>query len=280
MSKEKRKVEWSFDFESIGDRVSQFFTDMIGDDVEVKTANLITPLNEAQSARIEIDFYVGRASLNALAPDSDNLFEAEINYVGQYDFEVSGAAERSIKLRQKGQLPKGGIGRIIGNNKDLVWDIALAPGIPYQLSMKGGVGETDIDLSHLLVDDIRLETGIGKIALTLPAQEVPIAAKVSGGVGKTDIVIPSGSIGKLDIDGGVGEVIVSLSREAAVRLSATAGLGKVDLPETFKQIENSEHFIGVDGTWETANFAEAEKQIIIDFDGGIGSFQLQFFDLL
>ena len=29
MSKEKRKVERSFDFESIGDRVSQFFTDMM-----------------------------------------------------------------------------------------------------------------------------------------------------------------------------------------------------------------------------------------------------------
>ena len=27
MSKEKRKVEWSFDFESMGDRVSQFFSD-------------------------------------------------------------------------------------------------------------------------------------------------------------------------------------------------------------------------------------------------------------
>ncbi|MCY4071784.1 MAG: toast rack family protein [Chloroflexi bacterium] len=279
MSKEKRKVEWSFDFESMGDRVSQFFSDMIGDDVEVETANLITPGNGAESASVEIDFSVGRASLNALAPDSDNLFEAEINYVGEYEFEVKGAAQRSIKLRQKGQFPKG-IGRVIGNNKDLHWDIALAQNIPYQLSMKGGVGETDIDLSHLLVDDIRLETGIGKIAVTLPTQDASIAAKVSGGVGKTDIVIPDGSYGKLDIDGGVGEVIVTLSPEAAVQLNATAGLGKVDLPESFKQVKGTGHVIGVDGIWETANFKEADKRITIDFDGGIGSFQLQFFDVL
>ncbi|MCY4537994.1 MAG: hypothetical protein OXE52_07155 [Chloroflexi bacterium] len=279
MSKDKRKVEWSFDFERMGDRVSQFFSDMIGDEVEVETANLTTPANGAESASVEIDFSVGRASLNALAPDSDNLFEAEINYVGEYEFEVTGAARRCIKLRQKGRFPKG-IGRIIGNNKDLHWDIALAPGIPYQLSMKGGVGETDIDLSHLLVDNIRLETGIGKIALTLPTQAAPISAKVSGGVGKTDIVIPDGGCGKLDIDGGVGEVIVTLSPEAAVQLNATAGLGKVDLPESFEQLKDTGHVIGVDGIWETPNFKGADKQIILDFDGGIGSFQLQFFDVL
>ncbi|MDE2859543.1 MAG: hypothetical protein OXN94_16980 [Chloroflexota bacterium] len=279
MSREKRKVEWSFDFESMGDRVSQFFSDMIGDDVEVETANLIIPANGVESASVDIDFSVGRASLNALAPGSDNLFEAEINYVGEYEFEVAGGAKRSIKLRQKGQFPKG-IGRIIGNNKDLHWDISLAPGAPYQLSMKGGVGETDIDLSPLLVDDIRLETGIGKIALTLPTQDAPIAAKVSGGVGKTDITIPAGACGKLDIDGGVGEVIVTLSPEAAVQLNATAGLGKVDLPESFERIKDTGHVIGVDGIWESANFKGADKKIIIDFDGGIGSFQLQFFDVL
>lgn len=276
MNKEKRKVEWSFDFESIGDRVSQFFSDS---DVEVKTANLYTPRNGAESAAVEIDFSVGRASLNALAPDSDNLFKAEINYVGEYEFEVKGAAERVVSLRQKSQLPKG-IGGIIGRNRDLHWDIALAPGIPYRLRMKGGVGETDIDLSHLLVDDIRLETGIGKIAVTLPTQDAPIDAKFSGGVGKTDIVIPDGACGTLDIDGGVGEVIVTLSPDAAVRLNATTGLGKVDLPDSFQQVEGSGLMLGVNGAWETANFEGADKQIIIDYDGGIGSFQLQFFDVL
>lgn len=279
MSKEKRKVEWSFDFESMGERVSQFFSDVIGDDVEVKTANLRAPRDGARSARVEIDFSVGRASLNALAPDSDNLFEARINYVGEYEFDVSGAAQRMIKLRQKGQFPKG-IGRIIGDNKDLHWDIALAPGIPYRLSMKGGVGETNIDLSQLLVDEIRLETGIGRIALTLPTQDAPIDARISGGVGKTDIIIPDGACGKLDVDGGVGEVIARLSPDAAVRLNATAGLGKVDLPESFQQVEGTGHLIGVDGVWETANFADADNRIVIDFDGGIGSFQLQFVDVI
>ena len=279
MTKQKCKVEWSFDFESLRDRFSQFFTDMVGGEVEIETANLIAPRNGAENASIDINFSVGRASLTALAPDSDNLFEAEINYIGEYHFDVTGGARRKISLRQKGQFPTG-IGRIIGNNTDLCWDIALATAIPYQFAMKGGVGETDIDLSHLLVDTINLETGVGKIALTLPLQDTAIAARISGGIGKSEIVVPAGCSGDLVINGGVGEVTVIVSPQTALRLSANAGLGKIDLPETIQRKAGKGDILGVDGVWETAKFAEADRQLTIDFDGGIGSFKLQYFDVL
>ena len=156
MNKRKRKVDWSFDFEDMGERLSQFFSDMAGEEVEVKSAELAAPRDGATSARIEIDFSVGKANLTALAADSDNLFEAQIDYIGEYEFEISGGDERVVSLRQKGKLPRG-IGRMIGNKADLIWDIALAPNTPYRLSMKGGIGETNIDLSNLLVDGIKLE---------------------------------------------------------------------------------------------------------------------------
>ncbi|MCY4063868.1 MAG: hypothetical protein OXG53_15965 [Chloroflexi bacterium] len=279
MSKQKRKVEWSFDFENMEDRFRQFFSDMMGDEVEVKSAELFAPRDGASSARIEIDFSVGKASLAALAADSDNLFEARINYIGEYEFEVSGGEERVVSLRQKGPLPRG-IGRIIGNHRDLTWDIALAQNIPHHLSMKGGIGETDIDLSNLLVDAVKLETGVGKVALTLPAQDKAFAASVDGGVGKTDVVIPAGSGGKLDINGGVGEVTVTVAADAALRLMADAGIAKVNLPKSLTRVKGGEHFVGVSGVWESANFTEAETQIIIDFDGGVGSFSLEHFELL
>lgn len=279
MDRQKRKVEWSFDFEDMGDRFRQFFSDMMGEEVEVKSAELFAPRDGANSARIEIGFSVGKASLTALAADSDNLFEARINYIGEYEFEVSGGAERFVSLRQKGPLPRG-IGRIIGKDKDLLWDIALAPNTPYQLSMTGGIGETDIDLSNLLVDAIKMETGVGKVALTLPVQKQTFTASIDGGVGKTDVVIPAGSGGKLDINGGVGEVTVTVAADAAVRLQADAGIAKVNLPDSFTRVKGGEHFVGISGVWESANFAEAETQIIIDFDGGVGSFSLEHFEVL
>ena len=279
MDKQKRKVEWSVDFENMGDRFRQFFSDMMGDEVEVKYAELAAPRDGATSARIEIDFSVGKASLSALAADSDNFFEAKIRYIGEYEFEIDGGDERVISLRQKGRFPKG-IAKLIGDNKDLEWDIALAPNIPYQLGIKGGIGETDIDLSNLLADAIKLETGVGKVGLTLPAQEKAFAASISGGVGKTDLSIPAGAKGKLKISGGVGEVIVSVAADAALRIKANAGLGSVNLPDGFVRVKGENNFVGVSGVWERANFAEAEKQIIVDFDGGVGSFSLQYFDTL
>lgn len=279
MDKQKRKVEWSVDFENMGDRFRQFFSDMMGDEVEVKYAELAAPRDGATSARIEIDFSVGKASLSALAADSDNFFEAKIRYIGEYEFEIDGGDERVISLRQKGRFPKG-IAKLIGDNKDLEWDIALAPNIPYQLGIKGGIGETDIDLSNLLADAIKLETGVGKVGLTLPAQEKAFAASISGGVGKTDLSIPAGAKGKLKISGGVGEVTVSVAADAALRIKANAGLGSVNLPDGFVRVKGENNFVGVSGVWERANFAEAEKQIIVDFDGGVGSFSLQYFDTL
>lgn len=279
MNKRKRKVEWSFDFENMGERFSQFFSDMAGEEVEVKSAELFAPLDGATSARIEIDFSVGKANLTALAADSDNLFEAQINYIGEYEFEISGGDERVVSLRQKGGLPRG-IGRIIGDKADLIWDIALAPNTPYQLSMKGGIGETNIDLSNLLVDAIKLETGVGKVALILPTKDKAFAARIDGGVGKTEVVIPAGSGGKLNINGGVGEVTIAVAADAAVRLMADAGIANVNLPKSFTRVKGGKHFVGISGVWESANFAEAGEQIIIDFDGGVGSFSLEYFDVL
>jgi len=277
MSRQKGKVEWSFDFESMGDRFSQFFSDVMGEEVEVKSAELSAPLAGASSAQINIDFSVGIASLTALPIDSEKLFEARINYIDEYEFEVSGGAERVISLRQKGPFPRG-VGQLMGVKKDLLWDIALAPNIPYRLRMKGGIGETDIDLSNLLVDAIKLDSGVGKIALILPAQDGDFAASIDGGVGKTDVVIPAGSGGALDINGGAGEVTVSVAADAALRLMADAGIGKVDLPDSFNRIKGGERFVGISGVWESPGFAEADKRIIVDFDGGVGSFKLKHFD--
>lgn len=279
MSKQSRKVEWSFDFENVGKQFGQFFKNMMeSGDVELETADLAAALEGAASAQVEIDFSVGRAAVTALDVDSDNLFEAQITYVGEYEFEVSGGAERRIALRQKGRLPSG-IGHIFSNAKNLEWHIALAQNIPCDLSLKGGLGKTDIDLTHLEADAIRLDTGVGKVALTLPSGR-RFNASISGGVGKTDVTVPAGIGGDLKIDGGVGEVKVLVAPNAAVRIKANSGLGQINLPAAFARISGSGGFTGADGIWETPDFADAKKQTVIDYNGGVGSFHLKFFEVL
>ena len=106
MSDKSRKVEWSIDFENMRVRAGQVVAESLGGGAEVKRASLQEALKGAQSARIEIAFSVGRATLRALAADSPNLLEAELTYVGDIEYEVTGTEKRVIKLRQVGGLIK------------------------------------------------------------------------------------------------------------------------------------------------------------------------------
>ena len=277
MSKERRTVEWSLDFEDMRVRAGQFVSDTVGGTAEVKTAALAERLDGAASARVEIEFSVGRATLNALDAGSPNLFEAQLSYVGEYEFTVSGTAERVISLRQRGNFPRD-IAATVVHARDLHWDIALAKNLPLQLKLTGGVGEANIDLGQLQVDDVQITTGVGKVALALPVQDQPMALDMRGGVGMTEVKIPAGAYGNFDIKGGVGEVCVEVSQDAAVRVEGKTGLGVINLPETFFQAAGSGK-IATSKAWQTADFADAERQISITFSGGVGQFNLRTFGI-
>ena len=276
MSRERRKVEWSLDLDDMRARAGQFVSDATGGATETKTASLSESLDKAERARIDIAFPVGQASIKALAPGSPNLFEAELTYVGEVDFNVSGGAERVISLRQRSSIASD-FGALASKARDLRWDIALARDLPIRLDIAAGVGEADIDLRGLTIESLRMATGVGKALVRLPAPGIPLAAKLRGGVGMTEVEIPAGAFGELDITGGLGGVNLSLSQDAAARVEARAGLGTIDLPPRFARV------IG-DKTaksplaWQTADYADAERRIIIRYKGGVGRFRLETAD--
>ena len=271
MPKERRQVEWSVDLGNMRARAGQFVSEMMGEPVETKRVTLREAKDEAKSAAVEINFSVGRASIKALPLDSEDLFVARLEYVGEIEYEVSGDAHRIIRLRQKGDFPRE-MAAAIGNKQDLHWDIGLAQNLPLRLQLRGGVGKADIDLSRLRVSDFKMDTGVGEAHLALGGA---IAARINGGVGKTAIAVAAGTSGELKISGGVGECAVSVAPESALRLQAKTGLGQINLPEHFKR-RGKRADRGFGGGWETAGFAEAEKQLVIEYGGGIGSFKLDY----
>ena len=276
MSKERRKVEWSLDLENLRVRAGQIVTDMMGSPAETQTASLQEARDGATSARVMIDFSLGRATVSALDAGSANLFEAELRTIGEYAYEVKGGAERVISLRQTGSFPRE-LAAAIGNAQDLHWDIGLAQDLPLKLELKGGVGESKIDLSQLSVDEVTLETGVGHVMLSLPLHERGFTGEIKGGVGKTEAVIAAGSSGTLKVTGGVGEFTVSVSSGTAVQVKGKTGLGRISIPEGFERLEGSGK--KASGVWQTADFADAESQIVIEYRGGVGSFNLNYMEV-
>lgn len=276
MSEERRKVEWSLDLEHLKVRAGQMVSDAMGGRAETKTASLREALEGATSATIEIAFPVGQASIKALEPGSPNLFEAELTYVGEYEFEVSGGAERVIRLRQKSSSASD-FGAMAGKAQDLRWDIALARNLPLRLRVAGGVGEANLDLSGLQIDALKLETGVGKALATLPAQADPLVAKIRGGVGATEVAIPADAYGKLDIKGGLGSFKVRSAEKSAMRVEATLGLGAIDLPERFARVTSEKKAQSI-RVWQTADYADTNQGMTITYTGGVGRFVLETAD--
>jgi hypothetical protein len=277
--KEKKyTTEWSFSFDQIGESLNRLLGSLGVSDEEVKKAEYAEPVGEALSAKIKLGAVVGQITVSALA-DSDNLFKAEVAYVGDINFAVKGETEKTIELGQKmrrvsvgGQIKK--VLNQFANRDDLYWKVGINPNVPVKLELDGSVGVARLELSGLRLTELELDGGVGETHLILPATGARYAAKIEGGVGASHITIPEGASLNLKIEGGVGGIEVHVPESAAVRIEAEGGLGGVAVPPHFTRTRGSSDFIGASGVWETAGFNLADKQIYIHFEGGVGGLKV------
>lgn len=243
-------------------------------DVEVKTGRFSEPVEDATSARINLDLGVTNTTIRALS-DSSNLIDADISYVGEVEFVAEGETEKVISLSQTDEGADFGFNFLgLGFNDDeLQWNIGLSPDVPLDLRINGGIGSATLDLSGLQITALDVNSGVGEVNLMLPAS-LPEAvrtldAHIASGVGEFTITIPEGLDIALDINGGVGQFTIDVPEDAGVHVEADSGVGSVEV--SFPQISgDDDEFLGESGTWETENFAEASQQIRITFDGGVG----------
>jgi len=241
---------------------------------DVITEQFSEALGQANSARIDLDFSLGPAFIDALV-NSKDLFQAEIRHFGEAEFSSSGTSRKTILLdTTERRLQIGGLD--IFAEPDLRWEIGITPEIPIDLVIKGGVGEADLDLSKLDLTGLDLSVGVGKVMIYLPATSEGYDAKITGSVGETYIEISEGADIRLDVEGGVGEVTIKVPDDAAVRLDASVGVGRIRVPIGFRQISGGDNdLVGEAGVWESAGFDSADRRIIITFNGGVGGLILR-----
>lgn len=272
------KTEWSFSFEKLGDSLNNMFQGLSGDE-ELKEETFTAPKGSAPAANVKIDFAVGKNIISALE-NSDNLIDAHLKYLGEVEFKAEETAtETNVTLRQLGKM--NGVGASIkhafgsiGHREDLVWDIKLSPDIPLNLDVNAGVGKSELDLSQLQISNLNFDGGTGETQVTLPASDIPYNADFDEGVGSTTIVVPDNTSISMDIEAGVGSVKVKLQGNPAVRVRGESGLGSIHVPKYFEQVKGGDDFISRKGIWQTPGFDEAEHQVIINYEGGVGSFHI------
>jgi predicted membrane protein len=242
----------------------------LAQEVEVREAQYSEPHAGAASAQMNLGLGVGTATVGALDGGAD-LIRVDLRYIGEYIFEVDGDdEEKEVTLSHRSE--NAGSFTFFGLNfnatpRDLHTHILIAPSIPLDLELNGGVGDSRIDLSRLTLTDLRVNGGVGTTNLTLPVLR-DLEIDINGGVGDTNITVPANAAFTADITNGVGTTTLDLPDDAPIRIDFNSGVGSLSAPSFLTRVSGSDNR----GVWETANFEDSSEseRIEIDFEGGVG----------
>jgi hypothetical protein len=266
---------------------------------ELKNDQFSEPLEDADSAEIFLKSGVANLTLNAL-DDSNQLIEADLTHLGDVSFSAQGESQKEIRIEEAGvDFNKNWNPFAWFGEGTEHWEVGLSDEVPLDLQIEAGVGDSMLDLSQLQLASLRVNSGVGEVELYLPEMEEAYRATIEGGVGDVFVTIPEetridlkvstgpGGVsvqmgedasGKLNITTGPGDSVIDIPDDAAVRIEATTGVGEIILPGNFQRISGGDDGpVGMSGVWQTAGFdeADADEQIIIHFEGGVGEFKVE-----
>jgi hypothetical protein len=207
-------------------------TGMLGD--RASAAEQISyPLNEATHGQVVIAPAVG--SLRIKASESDQLVGGTIHPARgermHRDFQVQGETA-ILTLQSEGHF----VGPFFGGPD---WDLELSSGAALDLQIDLGVGQSEIDLTGLMIDDLNVSMGVGQTTIVLPNRG-HFRAEIEGAIGSTVVVIPVGM-------------------EARIRLDT--GLAARQLPDDYRQHGDA---------YESPGYDSAENRVELEVSQAIG----------
>lgn len=213
----------------------------------VQTETIAYPLDAITAAEVTIDYKTFPGYLSA-SGDSGYLIEADIAYDGELIFNVNQINGRAVV-----DLDGIAVGvfrsPIRPSQERARWDVRLASGLPLDLTLDGGSGSGDYNLTDLNITNLKLNAGSGSVTLTLPQSSF------------------SGSI-----EGSSGTLTLVLPPDVGLRLTLDAGSGRFHPGERLSLVSGD---INGDAVWTTPDYDSAITRITLNLDQGSGSIYIQ-----
>ncbi len=261
---------------------------------ELNTLNLSEPLDDASSARIDLELSHYPTTIGVLE-DSNALIEAELDTLEDVSFNVRGANNKVVKLEPHGVTSVFDWVGTLGN--DARWEIALSPQVPVDLRVDGGSGSVRLDLENMNLERFNIDGDSGSTRLILPSSTESYDVRLDGGSGSFTVEIIDGAVldanidvdsgsfkisfdgeaeAELDIDGSSGSTTITVPDGASVRLVVRdSGSGSVRVPDGYTLVSGGGDDDDDTGTWESENYDDSEFGIEITYKGKSGSFTLR-----
>jgi len=171
-----------------------------------KVVHIDVPKNGAVQASVKIRHGAGRL---LIGPNQigDSLLTGDCN---------GGADLNTQRVGDALQVTVSALDRsfpfIWGPEYRLDWDLKLTPAIPMSISIESGAAESRIDLSQLLVNKFRLNSGASSNYIMFPANGGQTNAEFKTGAASLEIRIPTGVSGRVRASGGLSSITIDRQR--------------------------------------------------------------------
>jgi hypothetical protein len=172
----------------------------------LKVEHVNVPLEGASQARLRLRHGAGRMDIHSGAGAGDLLegdFGGGVELSSRRDGDVL-ASTLSVPTQD---FPFWG-----GWGESLDWSIRITRDIPLSLDLETGANESRIDLTDLLVTDLRLKSGASSTYLTLPGGAGFTRGDVRTGAASVRITIPQGVAAHIRTRGELASVTVNEAR--------------------------------------------------------------------
>ena len=224
------------------------------------------PLDDAESAYVEIESSVGKLVIDSLS-DDDLFVKGEIYSSNQEKivekYKISGD-KITYLLQSEWDSDKITDFSDFNNNEHLSWEISLTEEIPLFLDFSLGVGESELDLRDLQIDQFNLSVGVGQTIVSLPVGKYQ--AQIEGGVGQTIVHLPKKGQIELDVDGGVGEIVIYIPEGTAAKISVDRGIAALKIPTDYDKEED---------LYTSPNYDKKKDYVMIYITQGIGNISVR-----
>jgi predicted membrane protein len=131
-----------------------------------------------------------------------------------------------------------------GGGKHYLWDLQLNDNVLTDLTVNCGAGEATLTVGDVLLRSLHVRMGAGKIMVDL------------GGAPRHDY--------QVTINGGVGQSVIRLPQGVGIYLTASKGIGALNVTGLQKQ----------GGHWENDLYNKANVTVKVDVNGGIGQINI------
>jgi hypothetical protein len=149
------------------------------------------PIGAATSLRTNVRMAVGTLRLKAGEPSSTLALAAAFSYPKSWKPEVKYAVEATQGMLSVIQPEIRGLPGL--RERDNYWSLALAPGVPTDLTLKVGTGESTVDLRGIDITSLEVVSGVGDMTLDLSEPRThDVHGRIESGVGDLRIIVPSG----------------------------------------------------------------------------------------